>query len=705
MQVNQFKTAAEELKSLGETSSSKREQTLLELLGKASNFYEDTIGILSGIFRLSEFVGKGSLEREFFSFLAKVLIEESRCENASVFLVTGDRIILKAAHGVLNAIGNKEVSMELGHGVAGMCAKEGTTVLVTDTSECEFFELRPDSKVAVGSLLCVPIREGKKTVGVFNLSHSNKHFFTTHHVRMFELLGLIVGQLTTLVGLYELFHHEYADLQTLMKEKDQTLRDITTRYKAIVDATDEMIILLQGDAVLFINQALKQRLEAIPKHIQEIFDAGSTENLMRHCSRLPEGESIEFDLSVEIGRQHRIIGQFFVRNLQPEQYLIIVKDISLKRHLEQRSMQNEKLTSLGLLTSGIAHELNNKLTPILGFAELIETASLSPSDQKRFALMMSSAEAAKNIVESLLSFSRNLPPEKTGFDMLSAIDRVVNLYASTLTKKEISIVHEKSREPLYVKADMNCIEQVLVNLINNAIDAISDTRGTITIRPFARDGYVHVQVEDSGPGIPETIMPKIFDPFFTTKTMDKGTGLGLSICYGILQDHKGEITIENTGHGTLAQIKLPASTCAEPLPAPSNTPSVPRGEALEDHTRQYRIMVVEDEEELQHLMTDALTPLFDVHCYPNGREACNNIDTCGWDLIISDLRMPEMDGMELYREVLKRNPGLEKRFLFVTGDTYDREVKQFLEETGVTYIRKPFRIKEFREIVHGKVGE
>lgn len=703
--ANQFKTAAEEFKTLSEATSSKREQTLLDLLAKASNFYEDTIGILSGIFRLSEFVGKGSLEREFFSFLAKVLIEESRCENASVFLVTGDRITLKAAHGMFNTDGNKEVTMALGHGVAGKCAQDGTTMLVTDTSECEFFELRPDSKVTIGSLLCVPIREGKRTVGVFNLSHSNKHFFTTHHVRMFELLGLIVGQLTTLVGLYELFNHEYADLQTLMKAKDQTLRDITTRYKAIVDATDEMIILLQGEGIIFINHALKRMLDAIPEHIQDIFDPVSTESLKQHCSRLPEGGTAEFDLSVEIGRGHRIIGQFFIRHLQPEQCLIIVKDISLKRHLEQRSMQNEKLTSLGLLTSGIAHELNNKLTPILGFAELIETATLSPGDQKRFALMMSSANAAKNIVESLLSFSRNLPPEKTGFDMLTAIERVINLYSSTLTKKEITIAHEKAREPLYVKADMNCIEQVLVNLINNAIDAIGDASGTIAIRPFARDGYIHVQIEDSGPGIPETIMPKIFDPFFTTKTMDKGTGLGLSICYGILQDHKGEITIENTGHGTLAQIKLPASSCLEPLPAPSSTPSVPKGEPLENRAGKCQIMVVEDEEELQHLMIDALTPYFDVHCYPNGREACNNLNTCAWDLIISDLRMPEMDGMELYREVLKRTPRLEKRFLFVTGDTYDREVKQFLEETGVAYIRKPFRIKEFREIVHSKVVE
>ncbi|MEN6474263.1 MAG: GAF domain-containing protein, partial [Syntrophaceae bacterium] len=151
-------------------SSTKRESVLLDLLGKASTFYEDTVGILSGIFRLSEFVGRNAIEKEFFSFLAKVLVEESRCENASVFLVTGDRIYLRGAHGIYNIDCNKDVSMPLGQGVAGMCAMEGTTLLVTDISDCEFFEQRPDSKVAIGSLLCVPIREGKRTIGVFNLS-------------------------------------------------------------------------------------------------------------------------------------------------------------------------------------------------------------------------------------------------------------------------------------------------------------------------------------------------------------------------------------------------------------------------------------------------------------------------------------------------------------------------------------------------------
>ncbi len=684
--------------------SSKREKKLLDLLGKASNFYEETIGILSGIFRLSEFVGKASLEDEFFSFLVNVLVEESRCNNASVFLVEGDRIALKAATGIHNTDINKEVTMALGEGVAGICTLEGTTVLVNDISECEFFVWRPDSKVEIGSMLCIPIREGKKTIGVFNLSHPDKNFFTINHVRMFELLGLIVGQLTTLVGLNEVFQQEYMGLKQLVLKKEEGLKEITMRYKAIIDATDELIIILHHERVTFSNNALKRMVGGVPETIHDIFDPASVSSILQQFSMLPPEGCVEFDIPVEIGKRHRIIGQFFIKQLTDDQNLIMTKDISLKRHMEQRSIQNEKLTSLGLLTSGIAHELNNKLTPILGFAELIDVSALNETDKKRFSHMMNSANSAKNIMGSLLSFSRNLPPEKTPFEIREVIERIINLYSSTLHKKDIKIIHVSPPEPLNIKADMNCIEQVLVNLINNAIDAIGKVSGSISIRSFARDGFVHVQIEDSGPGIPEGILPKIFDPFFTTKSLDKGTGLGLSICYGIVTDHKGEITIENTGHGTLAQIKLPGVPCPETA-HPATPDQAPEAQVIPGkRTEKCLIMVVEDEEELQHLMVDALTPKYEAHCYRNGREACNNLQGFDWDLIISDLRMPEMDGMEFYREMQKRCPGLEKRFIFVTGDTYDREVKRFLEETGVTFIRKPFRIKEFRDIVQNKIG-
>ncbi len=680
--------------------ASTREGILLDLLSKASDFYEYTVGVLSSIFEITEFVSKGSPERDFFSYVTGVLIKESRCENASIFMVEGNSVVLKAASGVAIGNANPDVSMALGDGVAGTCAKDGRTILVHDVESCEFFKKIDSAKVMIGSMLCVPIKEGSQTLGVMNLSHSCKGFFNVHYVRVFELLGLLIGQMLTLVQLYEVFQRRNSDLTDLLKQKDESLRSVTERYKAVVDASEEMIFIInKSGRVLFVNGALQAMLSRKPLEVSDIFDSACCTLILERLFQTDTGHAAEFDLNVKVGEKADIIGQFFVKYIDVDQVLVIVRDITAKKRIEQKTMQTEKLTSLGLLTSGIAHELNNKLTPILGFADLIDINYLTAQDQKRLSVIINSAAAAKGIVESLLKFSRNKPPEKNIFDMREVIKRTITLYSPIIKKRGISIISEDPEEPLFVKADMNCMEQVLVNFINNAIDAIDEHEGTIWIRSFIKDESVHVTIEDTGPGIPQTVMTKIFDPFFTTKPKEKGTGLGLSICYGIISDHKGEVFLENTRNGAMATMKVPAILDVDT----SDRDAAEEDESVdmthEGRHRQSMIMVVEDEADLLDLMVDTLSPYYTVVTFENGRRAYDHIEECTWELIISDLRMPVMNGMEFYQEAIKKNPGLKKRFMFITGDTYDFQVKEFLEATGVTYLKKPFRIKELKESV------
>ncbi len=681
--------------------TSTRERILFDLLGKASDFYEYTVGILSSIFEITEFVSQGAPEKDFFTFITDVLIAESRCENASIFMVEGDAIVLKAASGTAGTGPNPDLSMSLGEGVAGTCAARGQTILVEDVDGCEFFKRFDTTRVCIGSMLCVPIKEGPRTLGVMNLSHSSKGFFSVHYVRVFELLGLLIGQMLTLVHLYQVFRRRNSDLSELLRQKDESLRSITERYKAVVDVSEEMIFIFDGGgAVSFVNGALLKNLGREPATVRDIFDRKGSTKILQKVAGMSREHACEFDLSVKVGGGAEIIGQFFLKFIDEFQILAIVRDITAKRRMEQKTMQTEKLTSLGLLTSGIAHELNNKLTPILGFADLIDQESLSTQDQKRLSIIINSASAAKEIVESLLKFSRNKPAEKDVFDLREVIRRTVHLYSPIIKKRGIRIIHEDAAEPLCVKADMNCMEQVLVNFINNSIDAIGEEPGTIWVRSFQKDDYVHVTIEDSGPGMPENIMTKVFDPFFTTKPKDKGTGLGLSICYGIITDHKGEVSLENTGNGAMATMKIPAVREVE-------YPALEKGQereavfpAPEEAQPRGLIMVVEDEEDLMDLMVDTLSPFYTVKTFENGKKAFDHIDEHAWELIISDLRMPVMNGMELYQEAIRRNPGLRQRFMFITGDTYDFQVKEFLESTGLTYLRKPFRIKELRDTVY-----
>lgn len=680
----------------------KKTEILQTLLEKATRFYEETIGILSSVFKISEFMNSRSPEDAFYEYIVCVLIEESRCENASIFVLKDNKLSLRAATGEKEIKGNKDIVIELGEGVAGRCAKEGSVVLVQDVAQCDFF-IQKEMQVDVGSILCVPIKEGNNVIGVLNLSYPDANFFNEQHVRMFELFGLLVGQILALVRIYEVLKREYIDMERIIQQKDIALRDISGKYKAIVDATSDFIFLLEGDKIVFHNKAFDSIITRSLVYLEDIFDPETVGVIKQHIAGLYLGQELDFEISVNIPDGSNRIGQFFIKRLAPSQVLVIMRDITVKKRFAQKSMQTEKLTSLGLLTSGIAHELNNKLTPILGFAELIDASSLSPADKKRLLAIINSANAAKSIVGSLLLFSRDIPPQKTVFDVREAIGRTINLYDSTVKKRNIKIITEISSRPLNIRADMNCMEQIMVNLINNSIDAIGENSGRITIRSFPEGDHVCIHVEDTGLGISEEVIPKIFDPFFTTKAQGKGTGLGLSICYGIIKDHGGDIMLENTGAGTIAKIRLPAATgdiSRDHLPDKMES-SVNK----KDRKRRTHIMVVEDEDDLLDLMIDALSPYYYVISYKNGKEALGHINDYDWGLIISDLRMPEMDGMEFYREVLKVTPRLRDIFVFITGDTYDLQVKTFFEETGVIFIKKPFKIKEIMDIVQRYVTD
>jgi len=689
-------------------SPSRKEDVLSKLLQKATDFYEETIGILSGIFKLTEFVNTRATENMFYNYIVRVLTEESKCENASIFIVKDDKLFLKAASGPSLPSPNKDVVISMGSGVAGTCATRGESILLDDINRSELFE-EWDSKVKIGSILCVPIKEGNSVIGVLNLSHPSINFFNEHHVRMFELLGLLVGQMLAIVRLYEALKKEFIDMEQVIQKQEISLKNITQQYKAVVDATEDYILLLDGMDIIFYNSAIaKIAGKPFPTSLKDLFDPESLDDIVTRINSMAEDQGESFEREVRIGSTPRIIAQFFIKRLPSgKQTLIIMEDITMKKYLEQRSAQTEKLTSIGLLTSGIAHELNNKLTPILGFADLLDTSALNPIDQERVNIIINSASAAKKTLESLLTFSRNLPHEKRVLDVGEMIDKSVRLYSPLLKKRDITINYQSSDRPLKIMGDMDCMEQVLVNLINNAIDAIGEESGNITIRASSADDFINIEIEDTGPGIPKEITSKIFDPFFTTKSQGKGTGLGLSICYGIIQDHNGDITLENTDHGACARIRLPAYTgsgeeqeyALEPLYQPSKgklKPSKGRVKPV--------IMLVEDEKDLMSLMVDVLSPEFNVACFVNGKDALDHLNDYKWDLMISDLRMPEMNGMDFYHQVLEIDAALKEKFIFVTGDTYDMKVRKFLEETGLPFLKKPFRIKELLNVVRQRLS-
>jgi CheY-like chemotaxis protein len=249
------------------------------------------------------------------------------------------------------------------------------------------------------------------------------------------------------------------------------------------------------------------------------------------------------------------------------------------------------------------------------------------------------------------------------------------------------------------RADGHQLHQVVVNLVANAHQAMRRMDGTrriaLTTRCVGDPPRIHLEVADSGPGIPPEIRERIFEAFFTTKPPGEGTGLGLSLCQGIVEEHGGTITLESeVGRGTTFRIELPVAARSEPAPRAAEAPAPPpvSGKA---------ILVIDDEPDLAATVAEALEgDGHDVDVAEHGAMALSMLGRRGYDLIVSDTKMPVLDGVHFYAEIEQRFPALAKRIIFLTGDVLNREKLEFLERTGAPHILKPFDVREVRSLVH-----
>ena len=273
------------------------------------------------------------------------------------------------------------------------------------------------------------------------------------------------------------------------------------------------------------------------------------------------------NLELQILRADGRVGHFSV-NLSPmrdEQgqvtsIVVVMSDVTDAASLQAKLMHAEKMAAVGQLVSGVAHEVNNPLTAILGFADLLlENQELPESARKDLRVILQEAQRTKQIVQNLLSFAREMPPQWKAVDLNTILERTIQLRAYDFHSRGVSVSELYDRELPLVMGDSQQLQQVFLNILNNAYDAVRDTPGPcIEIATARKDEFVEVSFRDNGHGISEP--DRIFDPFFTTKQVGEGTGLGLSICYGIVKEHGGEILCSNNAgrSGATFTVRLPA---------------------------------------------------------------------------------------------------------------------------------------------------
>lgn len=359
----------------------------------------------------------------------------------------------------------------------------------------------------------------------------------------------------------------------------------------------------------------------------------------------------------------------------------------------------DRLATLGQMVASVSHELNNALTAVMGFTELLVADEVPDSLRATADQVQEQAERAARMVRDLLAFSRAEPSEQEAVDVNDLVRRTAALRERELRVENISLVLRLAEDLPPVVADHRQVQQVLLNLLLNAEQAISSGpgKGSICIstahRP-AQDCVVFC-VADDGPGIPLEDQDRIFEPFHTTKLDEGGTGLGLAVCLAIVAHHEGRLYCESTpGEGARFFVELPAGNGR--VIAGTQDPASP-SETLPPAAR---VLLVDDEPSILELMQKVLSAEgLEVETAETGREALRLLRERSYSLVISDLRMPDVNGWMLYQHMLRHHPELAQRLIFTTGDMAATEDGGLLKETGLLCLAKPFSSKELLALV------
>jgi CheY-like chemotaxis protein/anti-sigma regulatory factor (Ser/Thr protein kinase) len=387
--------------------------------------------------------------------------------------------------------------------------------------------------------------------------------------------------------------------------------------------------------------------------------------------------------------------------------LNLLTDITKRKKSEQQALVNAKLASVGELVAGVAHEINNPLTGVIGYAQLLMERQGVPQNVKDdLQKIYEESQRTVKIVKNLLSFARQYKPEKNLVDINELIERTLELEAYKLRTSNIELSTKLAVDLPLILADYNQLQQVILNIVTNAQHAMAETKrkGKIMVTIGVIEDYVSISIADNGPGISPENMAKIFDPFFTTKPEGSGSGLGLSVCHGIIAEHGGNIYAESTpGKGTTFTIELPIATGEEAV--------IREKEPAKKKIRQPRrkmtgnILIAEDEPSIRAALTRNLSASgYQVQAVSDGKAALGKLAKNTYDLIFTDLKMPGMSGRELYEAIKKNHPNSAEKVVFITGDVMTRDTTKFLVSTGRPYLVKPFYSKDATDVIEKVLG-
>lgn len=502
-------------------------------------------------------------------------------------------------------------------------------------------------------------------------------------------------------------------------------------FRRLIDAFHDGVLVATKDGIAFANQAFLQLLEytsldelmrsapqrLIRKHVPLIYRSQAMSAIARVLRSQATHEEAEQQVVTRRGRE--LFVQYYFDGIEFEEQpaiMITLRDITESRSIAEKLNRAERMASVGTLAAGVAHEINNPLayvTTNIAFCmeriryieELLDGKSIrldSPASLRAMLRPMAQAltdahqgtSRVATIVRDLSALTRDDKEFDSTIDVPTVLASAIHMSESE-TKYRCTVIADVDRVGSVIGNETR-LAQIFLNLIVNAAQAFTtEDKEANRIRVVAREDGDDciIEVHDNGPGIPPENMRRIFDPFFTTKPVGVGTGLGLSICHGLVDSMQGSISVKSeVGVGTTFSVVLRVARTSSPISTKklaSISPSV-----------RARVLIVDDEPLILRSVARLLKDEHDVETAANGKVALTKLMEDGpFDLIVCDLMMPEMNGMDLHQEIAKTNPDIARRFVFLTGGAYTDSAKQFLSQVPNPKLDKPIQPNLLRSVV------
>jgi PAS domain S-box-containing protein len=522
------------------------------------------------------------------------------------------------------------------------------------------------------------------------------------------------------------YHGALMDI-TERREMERRLYQQQEFARRLIDSFPDLIFVVDSTGhYTFVSPRVKDVLGYEPEETQNLEFGGRTHMEDRPALLSLFGEmlagrqtfaSLEVRVRNKQGEWRRLRCHFsplFTETGKIDGVVISGRDVTELKRLEEQLIQAEKLAAMGQMLAGVAHELNNPLTAILGVTELLrDSEGVQENTKRQLELTHRQARRAARIVQNLLEFSRPAAPQKKPLDVNTIIERTLQLQDHSLRRNNVQVDFQPQSDLPAVIGDANQLIQVFLNLISNAEHAIREVResGRIQIRIGRIGAHISVTVQDDGVGVAQEALPKLFDPFYTTKRPGGGTGLGLSICMSIVREHGGSVDVETLPAGGSAfTVYLPAApdeVSGGPLDgaAPSVVPAPAGGDLLKGRS----ILVLDDEESIRMLLEEGLTAHgMRVDCAANSGEALELIRKGAYDVALCDVNLSPggqgLSGRETAQRIAASSGVAGKlEVIFMTGDLVE-------ENSGdIRQLQKPFRIYDvlvvLREVLAARPAE